>query len=133
MHTSADGRVSAAMLNDLIGYDFSKRSVSIRHTLWYTSFMEKVFNWNDEKNIKLIEVRDVSFEEVVFCIQNHQVLDIVNHPNPSKYPHQKIFVVLMNDYVYLVPFVETKKEVFLKIIIPSRKARKKYLGGSNEP
>jgi uncharacterized DUF497 family protein len=94
--------------------------------------MEKVFNWNDEKNTKLIDERNVSFEEVVFCIQNHRILDIVDHPNPDEYPNQKIYVLLMNDYVYLVPFVETDEEIFLKTIIPSRKARKKYTGGSNE-
>jgi hypothetical protein len=32
------------------------------------------------------------------------------------------------DYVYLVPFVEDEHTVFLKTIIPSRKATKQYIG-----
>lgn len=87
------------------------------------------FDWNDEKNLQLIEERCVSFEEVVFCIQNKMVLEIVDHPNPKKYPKQKIYVIQMNDYVYLVPFVKDGDGVFLKTIIPSRKATKRYLGG----
>ena len=33
-----------------------------------------------------------------------------------------------DSYVYLVPFVETDEEVFLKTVIPSRQATKSYLG-----
>lgn len=73
--------------------------------------------------------RDVSFEEVIFYIEKGQLLDIVEHPNPEKYKGQRIFIVNINDYAYLVPFVETEREVFLKTIIPSRKATKKYLRG----
>jgi hypothetical protein len=49
-------------------------------------------------------------------------LDILEHPNPSRYAGQRIFVVRREDYVYLVPFVEGEHTVFLKTIIPSRKA-----------
>ena len=91
--------------------------------------MDKFFNWNDEKNALLIKERDISFEEVVFCIQNGGILDDVAHGNQEKYPNQKIFVVLINDYVFLVPYVENDNEIFLKTIIPSRKAKKEYLGG----
>jgi len=71
----------------------------------------------------------VSFEEVVFYIERGQLLDIVEHPNPEKYRGQRILVVNINQYAYLVPFVETEHEVFLKTIIPSRKATKEYLRG----
>ncbi len=91
----------------------------------------KTFNWNDEKNRKLRETRNVSFEDVLFCIQNKQILDIVENPNQDKYPGQKYFILSINDYVYYVPFIENEKEIFLKTIIPSRKYTKAYLGGKN--
>lgn len=87
----------------------------------------KYISWNVEKNRWLQEVRDISFEEVVFYIQRGHLLDVVEHHNQKKYPGQRIFIVNMRDYAYLVPFVEDEREVFLKTIIPSRKATKKYL------
>lgn len=59
-------------------------------------------------------------------------MDILDHPNQEKYLGQKISVVVVEDYAYLVPFVESKDKIFLKTIIPSRKATKKYLGDSGE-
>ncbi len=70
----------------------------------------------------------MSFEEVEMAIEQGNLLDIVAHPNRTKYPNQKIFVVRLLDYVYLVPFVEDQSSFFLKTIIPSRKATKQYLG-----
>ena len=58
--------------------------------------------------------------------------DTVDHPNQKRYPNQQIYIVTIEDYVYLVPFVETDEEVFLKTIIPSRKATKRYKGEANE-
>jgi uncharacterized DUF497 family protein len=92
----------------------------------------KYFNWDAEKNQKLREVRGVSFEEAIFAIERGQLLDILEHPNREKYENQKIFVVKIYNYVWLIPFVENETEVFLKTIIPSRKATKQYLrGGEN--
>lgn len=59
-------------------------------------------------------------------IEQGAVLNVMAHPNPEKYPSQKIFEVLVGDYVYLVPFAETGNEIFLKTVIPSRKATKRY-------
>ena len=87
----------------------------------------KYFSWNIEKNKQLQKERDISFEEIVFYIEKGWLLDIVEHPNQERYAGQKIFIVNINNYAYLVPFVETEKEVFLKTIIPSRKATTKYL------
>jgi uncharacterized DUF497 family protein len=92
----------------------------------------KYFSWNEEKNEILREERQVSFEDVVFYIEQGFLLDVLEHPNQEKYKGQKIFVVQMDNYVYLVPFIEDDREVFLKTIIPSRKATKKYLKGSAE-
>ena len=33
---------------------------------------------------------------------------------------QRIFIVNIQDYAYLVPFVETEREIFLKTIIPNQ-------------
>ena len=92
----------------------------------------KYFSWNEEKNELLKEERQVSFEEVVLYIELGFLLDVLEHPNEEKYKGQKIFVVQIDDYAYLVPFVEDDHEVFLKTIIPSRKATRKSLKGSEE-
>ncbi len=84
----------------------------------------KIFEWDEAKNRKLREERNISFEEVVFYIERGSVIDIISHPNSRKYPSQRIFVVDIDNYIYLVPFVESKEAVFLKTIIPSRKATK---------
>lgn len=89
----------------------------------------KTFSWNEEKNALLKAQRQVSFEEIVFYIGMGFLLDVLEHPHPEKYVGQKIFVVQIDDYAYLVPFVETESEIFLKTIIPSRKATRKYLKG----
>lgn len=90
----------------------------------------KYFSWNEEKNELLKEERQISFEDVVFYIEQGFLLDVLEHPNQEKYQGQKIFVVQIDEYAYLVPFVEDEHEIFLKTIIPSRKATKKYLKGS---
>ena len=82
----------------------------------------KYFAWDDEKNAKLRKDRGIGFEEIVFHIERGDLLDILEHPNPGRYGGQRIFVVRREDYVYLVPFVEDEDTVFLKTIIPSRKA-----------
>ena len=89
----------------------------------------KYFSWNAEKNELLLAQRDISFEDIVLHIEKGFLLDVLEHPNPEKYPGQKIFVLQVEEYVYLVPFIEDEKEIFLKTIIPSRKATKRYLRG----
>jgi hypothetical protein len=90
----------------------------------------KTFSWNTDKNKMLKAERLICFEDIVLCIEMGFLLDILEHPNQEKYKGQRIFVVQVDDYAYLVPFVENEVEVFLKTIIPSRKATKKYLKGS---
>jgi len=92
----------------------------------------KTFAWNSEKNELLKAERGISFEEVVVNIQLGNEVDIFEHPNQERYPGQQISVVVIEGYAYLVPFVENEEEIFLKTIIPSRKATKQYLGGSDE-
>ncbi len=89
----------------------------------------KVFSWDADKNEWLKVHRGVSFEDVLFYIDRGGLLDRLAHPNKAKYPGQHLFVVNMDDYAFLVPFVENEREIFLKTIIPSRKATRDYLGG----
>lgn len=89
----------------------------------------KIFNWSTEKNQQLIRERNLAFEDVLFAIQNGGLLSDGPHPNVDKYPHQRMLVVKIEAYACLVPYVETTDEIFLKTIVPSRKATKKYIGG----
>lgn len=87
----------------------------------------KVFRWDNEKNERLIQYRGVCFEQVVLLLEEQEVLDVLEHPNQKSYPGQKIAIVRINDYAYLVPYVQDGDEIFLKTIIPSRKATREYL------
>ena len=73
--------------------------------------------------------RGVSFEDVLFALQSEQLLDDLVHPNKNKYPNQRMLVVEIDAYAWLVPYVENDDEIFLKSIIPSTKATKHYLKG----
>lgn len=88
--------------------------------------MDISYNWNAVKNRTLISTRGISFDDVVDAIGAGYTLDKIAHPNPKKYPNQQIIYVLIKDYVYMIPCLEHGDEVFLKTIIPSRKANKKY-------
>ena len=100
----------------------------------HNSCTMKYFNWNNEKNEILRETRSVSFEEAVLAIEQGHLLDVLEHPNKKKHENQYMLVVKIYNYAWLIPFVETENEVFLKTIIPSRKATKKYLreGGDHD-
>jgi uncharacterized DUF497 family protein len=86
----------------------------------------KTYNWNADKNQLLMRERGISFERIVFEIDMGREIDVTHHPNQEKYPGQMILMVRIEDYVYVVPFVETDTEIFLKTIIPSRKATRQY-------
>ncbi len=87
----------------------------------------KVYSWNTEKNEKLKSEMGITFEKVVLYIENGWLLDIINNTNHKEYSGQRIFIVNIDDYAYLVPFVESENEIFLKTVIPSRKMTKKYI------
>ncbi|MBI5207449.1 MAG: BrnT family toxin [Candidatus Firestonebacteria bacterium] len=88
----------------------------------------KHINWNTEKSKKLKELRGICFEDVVFYIEKGILLDDYLHPNQKRYSGQRVMVIGINNYAYLVPYVENENEIFLKTIIPSRKATEIYLG-----
>lgn len=90
------------------------------------------YQWDPDKNEQLKAERGVSFEQVVMHIERGEVLGIYEHPNKEKYPNQQILVVGIEDYAYLVPFVESEEGRFLRTIIPSRKATREYLGVEHE-
>ena len=88
----------------------------------------KPFRWNVDKNNQLQQEREINFETIVAAVTGGRLLDTIEHPNQEKYPNQRLFIVEIDRYVYLVPFVEDDTEFFLKTIIPSRKMTKQYLG-----
>ena len=90
------------------------------------------YKWNNAKNEKLKTERGVSFEQVVMQIEHGNVHNVYTHPDQRQYPNQQILIIEINNYCYIVPFVENENGRFLKTIIPSRKATKRYLGGQNE-
>ena len=91
----------------------------------------KPFRWDPEKNDQLKQERGVSFEQVAVAVETGSLLQIAPHQNPAKYPRQKIMIVEIDDYAYLVPFVEDADHFFLKTIIPSRKATRDFIAKEN--
>jgi uncharacterized DUF497 family protein len=92
----------------------------------------KLIRWDESKNEWLKLNRGVCFEQIVVLIEQSALLDVIDNPNQGKYSGQKIAVARINDYAYLVPYEQKGEEIELKTIIPSRKATRKYLGGSHE-
>lgn len=95
-------------------------------------FSMKPYDWNDEKNEWLRKERGLTFEDVVFHLAHGGLLDTIEHPNQQQYPGQRIFIVDVEGYACLVPFVENDEVIFLKTVIPSRKMTRQYLGGDSE-
>jgi uncharacterized DUF497 family protein len=92
----------------------------------------KSINWNTEKSVVLKESRGICFEDVVFYIERGDILDDYLHPNQPAYPGQRIMVIGVANYAYLVPYLENEEELFLKTIIPSRKTTQRYFGEKHE-
>ncbi len=92
----------------------------------------KEFRWSEEKNALLKQDRGIGFEEVVTALYEKKILHIANHPNQEKYPGQKILIVEIDGYAFIVPYVVEKHGVFLKTIIPSRKATKKHISDNKQ-
>jgi hypothetical protein len=92
----------------------------------------KYYRWDSDKNERLKAERGIGFDRIVMHIERGEVLGLYDHPNQLKYPKQSVLVVKVDNYAYLVPFVDSKEGRFLKTIIPSRKATRDFLGGSDE-
>ena len=91
-----------------------------------------LFDWNDEKNEWLKRERGLTFEDVIFHLTHDGLLDTIEHPNQKQYPGQRLFIINVDEYACIVPFVEDDDVIFLKAIIPSRKMTKLYLGGNTK-
>lgn len=89
--------------------------------------LSKPVQWNTEKNELLKKDRGISFEDVVEAIAKGKLLNVVPHPNHKRYPHQRMFIVIIREYVYDAPFVEDNTKIFLKTIIPNSDRTKEYL------
>ena len=87
----------------------------------------KPFRWSSDKNEQLRLERGISFELMVVAIEAGGLVDILAHPNPARYPRQRVLMVSHEGYMYLVPFVDADDHFFLKTVIPSRKATRDYL------
>jgi hypothetical protein len=92
-----------------------------------STIINVIFNWDNKKNLQLKRERKVSFEQVVFLIENDCVLDILEHPNKKMYGNQKVYIINIDEYAYAVPFEDMGTERVLKTIFPSRKYTQKYL------
>lgn len=90
-----------------------------------------MISFGKEKNKLLKQTRGISFEDIILAMGDGKILDVYDHPDKVNYPQQKIYVVEALEYVYLVPFVKNENGIFLKTIIPSRKAKKIYKGDKN--
>ena len=84
------------------------------------------YEWNPGKNEWLKKERKISFEQVIFHLSQGDIWKIANHPDQENYPGQKIYFVIINNYIYAVPHILEKEYIFLKTIIPSRKATTMY-------
>ncbi|MBU1043395.1 MAG: BrnT family toxin [Candidatus Omnitrophica bacterium] len=84
------------------------------------------YEWDPEKNEKLKEERNISFEKIIFHLSQGDIWKTANHPDQTNYSVQKIYFVIIENYIYAVPHIIEKEYIFLKTIIPSRKATKLY-------
>jgi len=83
----------------------------------------KYLNWNLEKNEILKAKRGISFEQIAFLIESGHILGIEENP---RRPNQKIYILEIEGYAIIVPWVEESNEIFLKTAFPSRKYTRRY-------
>jgi uncharacterized DUF497 family protein len=82
--------------------------------------------WDEQKNDWLKETRLVSFEQIAGMLLDGDYLDIVENPT---WKNQEYFVMWIQEYTWLVPFViDDQERIVLKTAFPSRKYHKKYEG-----
>lgn len=95
------------------------------HNLLYNIIGMKEIRFSKEKDEMLRKTRGVGFEEIAEAMENGYIIQTIAHPNQKKYPNQKIALVKIIRYIYVVPYIENENDVFLKTIYPSRKYTKK--------
>ncbi len=87
----------------------------------------KHIEWDELKNAKLKSQRGACFEDIQAALEEGYLLDDIDHPNQVNYKNQRMYIVNLNQYAYLVPYIEDDAKIFLKTIIPNREATKKYI------
>ncbi len=92
----------------------------------------KRFIWDPAKNRLMKKTRGVSFEDVVFCIENGKLLTILRHPNVKRYGNPRLFVIDINGYAWVAPFIEDERTIVLKTVFPSRKLTHLLLRGKDK-
>ena len=80
-----------------------------------------MYEFSQEKNLQLISSRGIGFEDVIAILDAKGALTVIDHPNNKKYPQQKIYIIEIDSYIYLVPFERDGDKIILKTIFPSRK------------
>ena len=90
--------------------------------------MRMNFDWNGEKNDKLLAERGFNFETIVDIVERQGVLDDIENPNEESFPHQRALIVAVDNYAVFVPYVMDGDTMFLKTAFRSRRFQKKYLG-----
>jgi uncharacterized DUF497 family protein len=85
------------------------------------------FDWDIEKNERLKKERNISFEDIALILAAGKLWKTADHPNPEKYPNQRVFLVPVDGYIFFVPFVMENDTIFLKTAFPHRKATRDYL------
>ena len=86
----------------------------------------KTLLWSTDKNERLRRERHIGFEDVQAAVKKGKLLADLPHPNPARFPAQRVLIVEVHDEPYVVPYVEDEHAMFLKTIYPSRKARRIY-------
>lgn len=94
--------------------------------------MDIIYKFDSQKNRTLKKERSISFDEIIFYIEQGNLIDVIEHPNKKKYSGQRIYLVEVNNYVYLVPFYRVGNEISLITIFPSRKHTKKYINPTQQ-
>lgn len=87
----------------------------------------KKIRWNSDKDRWLLKERGIGFEDVVLAISENRVITVLDNPRNTLYKNQKIFLIVVRNYVYVVPFVENDNGIFLKTIFAHRKFTKIYI------
>jgi uncharacterized DUF497 family protein len=90
------------------------------------------FKWDESKNRKLKKERGVSFEMVLQAMEEGRILDILEHPNADKYQGQRLYLIEIDNYVYVVPYEDKGDERVLKTVFPSRRYTRLYVGREEE-
>lgn len=87
----------------------------------------KTIRFSQEKDELLRKTRQIGFKEIINALKNNKALKVIENPNKKKFPNQRLLLININKYVFVVPYVENRREIFLKTIYPSKKYTKKFI------